>query len=451
MVEPPAVRSLIAPSWIAPVRPARTVLADHAIAVGDDGRIVAIEPLAAALARWPGAALERLEGRLVIPGLVNAHTHAAMALLRGAADDLPLERWLRERIWPLEAALADERFVEDGALLATREMLFGGVTCFNDMYFFPESTVAAARAAGMRVAVGIIVLEFATAYASSPAQYLSKGLALRDACRDDARVSFTLAPHAPYTVSDETLTRVAALSGELGLPVHVHLHETAREVADGLARDGVRPLERLRRLGLVGPDLIAVHAVHLDDADIALLGTAGASVVHCPHSNLKLASGIAPVAALLRAGVNVAIGTDGSASNNRLDLIAETRTAALLAKGAGGDAAVLDAHAALEAATLAGARALGLDARIGSLEAGKSADCVAIDLRDLDLAPMHDPVAQLLYSAGREHVESVWIDGRPVVHARQAVDPAFRARLGELVGRCALWQTRIGETLLARS
>ncbi|HEX6690826.1 MAG TPA: TRZ/ATZ family hydrolase, partial [Burkholderiales bacterium] len=357
----------------------------------------------------------------------------------GLSDDLPLMRWLQEHIWPAEAQHVSPQFVRDGTLLACAEMLRGGVTCFNDMYMFPEATFEAAAAAGMRVALGIIVIEFPTPYASDAADYLRKGLALRDRLRDRPLASFCLAPHAPYTVSDATFRQVGTLAAELDLPVHVHLHETADEVARSLSEHGVRPLERLRRLGLVSPGLIAVHAVHLEQAEIELLGRHGCSVAHCPSSNLKLASGFAPVHALLRSGVNVALGTDGAASNNRLDLMQEMRTAALLAKAVSGDAEAMPAHAALRAATLSGAGALGLGALIGSIEPGKAADLTAVDLGAEELAPLYDPVSQLVYAAGREHVSDVWISGEPRVREGVLLPEA----LSGLDTRWRMWQNAL--------
>jgi 5-methylthioadenosine/S-adenosylhomocysteine deaminase len=442
--DPPPPPRLILPRWIAPVEPEATVLVDHAVVVRD-GRIEAVLPADEAARRHPDAPATRLPGHLLVPGLVNLHSHAAMSLLRGVADDLPLERWLRERIWPLEAGLVSDAFVHDGTVLACREMLRGGVTTFSDMYFFPEATARAALSMGMRAVVGIIVLDFPSAYASGAGDYLARGLALRDALRHEPAVRFTLAPHAPYTVSDDAFREVAKLSAELQLPVHVHVHETAAEVAEHEARHGVRPLARLARLGLVGPELIAVHAVHLLEAEIRMLAERGAAVAHCPHSNLKLGSGIAPVARMLEAGVVVGLGTDGSASNNRLDLLLEARTASLLAKGSSGDAAAFGAHRALRAATLDGARALGLHGEIGSIVPGKSADLVAIDLSEPDLQPVHDPVAQLIFAGGREQVTDVWIAGEPVVVRRQMVAPRAVDTVSDALARCVVWHNRLGK------
>jgi 5-methylthioadenosine/S-adenosylhomocysteine deaminase len=298
----------------------------------------------------------------------------------------------------------------------------------------------------MRAALGLIVIGFPSAWATTPDDYLSKGLAVRDRLKDDPLLSFCLAPHAPYTVGDDTLRQVAVLADELDLPIHIHVHETAEEVTSGLREHGMRPLARLDRLGLLTPHLIAVHAVHLDGVDIRLLAGAGASIAHCPHSNLKLASGLAPVAALLDAGVRIGIGTDGSASNNRLDLLSEARTAALLAKGTSGRADCWPAAKVLRSMTIEGARALGLDDRIGSIEAGKEADLVCFDLSAIELQPVYDPIAQLIHAAGREHLRDVWIQGQAVVSKRQLASTQARNAVGEVVARASMWQNRIRPT-----
>ncbi len=440
------VDTLIEARWVIPVEPRGVVLENHAIAI-DAGRIAAVLPASAALAQYAARAHVRLPTHALTPGLVNAHTHAAMTLLRGVGDDLPLMRWLTERIWPMEKALVDAQFVHDGSLLAGIEQLRGGVTTCSDMYFYPEAAARALRQAGMRAVVGLIAIEFPTGYASDAEDYLRKGLAARDALRADPLVSFTLAPHAPYTVADATLRRIATYAEELDLPVHIHVHETADEVREGLQQHGVRPLARLDRLGLVTERLIAVHAVHLDAAEIALLAERGASVAHCPSSNLKLASGFAPVAALLAAGVNVAFGTDGAASNDRLDVMQETRLAALLAKGVAGDATALPAAHALECATLGGARALGLDARSGSLVAGKEADLAAFDMSAWETQPCFDPLPQLVYAAGRAQVSDVWVHGERVVQQQQPtalLDPTHRHAF---VGALAGWEERARQLL----
>jgi len=429
---------LIEPHWLIPVEPHGVTLEDHAVAV-TAGTIVAVLPSAEARRRFRPALHVELPRHVLIPGLVNLHTHAAMTLLRGLADDLPLMDWLKAHIWPAEVQHVSAPFVRDGTLLACAEMLRGGITCFSDMYYFPEAAAEAARALGMRAVLGMVVIEFPTAYASDADDYLSKGLALRDRLRDEPLLSFTIAPHAPYTVADKTFERIATLSAQLDLPVHVHIHETLAEVEESLTRHGVRPLERLRRLGLLGPGLIGVHAVHLDAGEIALLAEHGCSVAHCPTSNMKLASGIAPVAALRAGGVRVGLGSDGAASNNRLDLFQEMRQAALLAKVSNGDAAILDAHALLRMATLDGAAALALDHRIGSITPGKAADLCAVRLDDLETLPCYNPASHLAYAAGREHVSHVWVDG--TLRVENGAFPGYdTARLIDAVG---LWQNRL--------
>jgi len=430
---------LIRARWIVPVEPAGAVLENHAVAVLGD-RIDALLPAAEIDARYPGADVVDLADHVLIPGLVNAHTHAAMTLMRGLADDRPLLRWLTEHIWPAETRHVSAEFVTDGTLLACAEMLRAGITCFNDMYFFPEAALEAALQAEMRAALGMIVVEFPSAYASDPDDYLQKGLALRDRYREHPLLSFCLAPHAPYTVSDATFRKVATMLGELDVPLHIHLHETEDEIERSLAEHGVRPIERMRRLGLLGPGLMAVHGVHLQADEIELLARHGSSVVHCPSSNLKLASGFAPVAQLLAAGVNVALGTDGAASNNRLDLMQEMRLAALLAKAVARDAEAMPAHRALRCATLGGAIALGLERRIGSIAAGKLADLVAVRLLGPELAPCFDPVSHLVYAAGREHVTDVWVAGKQQVKGRELLNPL----LSSLDTRYKLWQNALG-------
>ena len=401
---------LIEPRWLIPVEPHGVVLEDHAVAVSA-GNIVDILPAKEALGRYQPAQRATLPQQVLIPGLVNLHTHAAMALLRGIADDLPLMDWLKTRIWPAEAKHVSAAFVRDGTLLACAEMLRGGITCFNDMYFFPEAAAEAAQSLGMRAVLGMVIIEFPTAYATDADDYISKGLAVRDRLRGEPLISFCMAPHAPYTVADKTFERIATLSAQLDLPIHVHLHETSGEIGQSLAQHGTRPLNRLQRLGLLGPGLIGVHAVHLDEPEIALLAENNCAVAHCPTSNMKLASGAAPIAKLSKQGVRIGLGTDGAASNNRLDLFQEMRHAGLLAKVSSGDAAVLNAHELLRMATLGGASAVGLDDRIGSIQAGKAADVCAIRLDALETSPCFDPASHLVYTAGREHVTHVWVNG----------------------------------------
>lgn len=435
---PPKDVTLITARWIVPVLPRGAVLEHHAVAMAG-GTIIDLLPAADAQQRYTAAQHIALPDCALIPGLINLHTHTAMTLMRGVADDLPLMRWLSEHIWPIEAKVVNADFVRDGTLLACAEMLRGGVTCFNDMYFFPEATAQAALQAGMRAAIGIIAVEFASAYASDAADYLAKGMALRDQMRGEKLLSFCLAPHAPYTVSDTTFERIAMYAAELDVPIHTHVHETQDEIRDSVKEHHRRPLQRLHDIGLLGPNFIAVHAVHLTPQEITLLAEQGCHVAHCPSSNLKLASGHAPVHALTRAGVNVGLGTDSAASNNRLDLLSELRLAALLGKLGSGDAAALPAQQVLEMATLNAARALGLEAQIGSLEIGKRADITAINLAAPELAPCYQPLSHIAYAAGREHVSHVWVDGVLRVSDGQLTG----LDCADIAARALHWRTRI--------
>ncbi len=403
--------TLIHARWIVPVAPRGHVLEDHSLVLRD-GRILACLPTPEAQDRFHAPAEHDLSRHALIPGLVNAHTHAAMNLLRGLADDLPLMTWLQDHIWPAEQRFVTPEFVRDGTELAIAEMLRGGVTCFNDMYFYPDHTAAAAERAGMRAVVGLIVLDFPTAWAKDPEDYLAKGLALHDQYRDHPLIRAAFAPHAPYTVSDAPLERIRVLADELDLPIHMHVHETADELDQSLKAHNRHPLGRLERLGLLSPRLLAVHMTQLDDGEIDTVARHGVQVIHCPESNMKLASGACPVARLQAAGVNVALGTDGAASNNDLDLFGEMRTAALLGKLTAADASAVPAPVALEMATLNGARALGLEDEIGTLEVGKAADVVAVDLGMVETQPLYDVVSQLVYATGRHQVSDVWIAGR---------------------------------------
>jgi 5-methylthioadenosine/S-adenosylhomocysteine deaminase len=436
------VDELILPRWIIPIEPQGLVLEDHALAI-QDGRIEALLPTAEARLRYRPLKETVLATHVLTPGLVNVHTHAAMTLLRGIGDDLPLHTWLRERIWPIEQALLSREFVLDGTRLACLEMMQGGVTCFSDMYFFPDAAAQAALELGMRACLGITVIDFPTAWASDADDYLQRGLAVRDARRDDPLLSFCLAPHAPYTVGDATLAQMATLSEQLNIPVHIHLHETETEISQEIARSGQRPIERLLSLGLVGPQLLAVHCVHLLPTEVELFAECGVSLAHCPSSNLKLGSGIAPIARCLDAGVRIGLGTDGAASNNRLDMMTEMRLAALLAKGASARPEVFGAHEVLRAATLNGAQALGLEKRIGSLEVGKEADLTAFDLGSLECQPCFDPASHLVFVADRSHVTDVWIRGKSVVQMRQFVGEAVRQAASEGASAVSLWQNRM--------
>lgn len=434
---PENIDLLIEARWIATVDPDQ-VLKNHAVAVRQ-GRILAVLPVAEARQRYQPAHRQVLDQHILIPGLINLHTHAAMSLLRGIADDLPLMTWLQEHIWPAEAAWVSPQFVLDGTRLACAEMLRGGITCFNDMYFFPQAAAQAATEFGMRAAIGITTLEFPTNYASDADDYIAKGITARETWGDNPLISFCLAPHAPYTVSDRSFQRMATLAEQLDLPIHCHIHETRQEVADSLQQHGQRPIARLDALGVIGPAFIGVHAVHLESHEIARLAAANCSIAHCPSSNLKLASGLAPVAEMQQAGINIGLGTDGAASNNRLDLFWEMRLAALLAKGLSGDASILSAAEVLRMATLNGARALGLAHLTGSITAGKSADLVAVSLAEMHCQPCFDPLSHLIHVAGREQVTQVWIAGKCCLDNNTLLTGSDI----HLDSSTALWQNRL--------
>lgn len=432
------IDALICPRWTIAVEPDCRVQNDMAVAI-DKGRIVGLVPRDEATDRFEPDALHERPNHVLLPGLINAHTHAAMTLMRGYADDVALKRWLEERIWPVEMKLASPDFVSDGSRLAVAEMLRGGTTCFGDMYFFPDRVADVAAECGMRAAVGMIAIDFPTPWATTPDEYFSKGLTVHDTYRSHPLVSTFFAPHAPYSVSDETLLRVRQLADELDVPVQMHVHETAQEVTDAAEETGKRPLQRLEELGLLTPAMMAVHATQLTEAEIEGLARTGTSIVHCPRSNLKLASGGCPVAALTRAGVNVALGTDGAASNNRLDMWAEIELAALLGKHIAGDAEAILASEALEMATINGARALGLSDVVGSLVAGKAADVICVELTDAAVQPVLDPLSQLVYCAGREHVTDTWVAGEHLL----AEGRHMRLDLTAIIERAAEWGHKI--------
>ncbi len=412
------IDTLINASWVVPVEPKGEVLADHSIAI-QDGHIFDILPTSQATAKYQAEHRVERQGHALIPGLINSHTHMAMSLMRGLADDLPLMSWLNDHIWPAEGKWVSADLVRDGTRLAMAEMLRGGTTCFNEMYFFPDEVARQAEHAGMRAVVGLIVIDFPTAWAQDADEYINKGISLNDELKHSPLIHAAFAPHGPYTVSDEPLQKVVMYAEELDIPVHMHIHETADEVNGSLEQYGKRPLARLDELGLLGPRLLAVHMTQLEEAEITRLAETNSSVVHCPESNLKLASGFCPVQKLLDAGINVALGTDGAASNNDLDMFGEMRTAALLAKGVAGDASALPAADALAMATINGARALGIDDICGSLSVGKAADIVAVKMDDLETQPLYHAVSQLVYATGRDKVNDVWVAGRHLLKERQ--------------------------------
>jgi 5-methylthioadenosine/S-adenosylhomocysteine deaminase len=433
-----SVDQVLEARWVIPVEPHGAVLEHHAVALAGD-TIAEVLPIAAAREKYKNAQHIDLGAHALIPGLVNAHTHNPMVLMRGLADDLPLMVWLNQHIWPAEGRVMGPEYVRDGIELAIAEMLRGGTTCCNENYLFPDVQAATYLKHGFRAAVGLPFIEFPTAWAQSRDEYFDKNLAVHDEFRGESLITTTLAPHAPYTVSNEAFERIRLMSDQLDLPVHLHLHETAQEVEEGKRDHGTRPIARMQALGLVNDHLIAIHMTQLTDSEIALMAEAGASVVHCPESNLKLASGFCPAEKLRAAGVNLAIGTDGCASNNDLDMFGEMRTAALLAKGVSGDARAFDAASALCAATLNGARAIGLGERIGSIAAGKQADLVAVRLDQIETEPVFHVVSTLVYATGRQQVSDVWIAGK-----RKLENGALNGMdTDELKAKARVWRGRM--------
>ncbi|MBC2382844.1 TRZ/ATZ family hydrolase [Pseudomonas sp. WS 5106] len=428
---------LLLPTWLVPVEPAGVVLKEHGLGIRN-GRIAFIGPRAAAL-KLSATETRELPGMLLSPGLINAHGHAAMSLFRGLADDLPLMTWLEKHIWPAEAKWVDEAFVRDGTNLAIAEQLKGGITCFSDMYFYPKVASDCVHNSGMRAQIAIPILDFPIPGASTADEAIRQGVELFGDLKHHPRIKITFGPHAPYTVCDDNLEKIRVIAEELDAAIHMHVHETAFEVQQAVEQTGERPLARLGRLGLLGPRFQAVHMTQISEDDLALLVESNTSIIHCPESNLKLASGFCPVERLWQAGVNVAIGTDGAASNNDLDLLGETRTAAMLAKAVAGSATALDAHRALRMATLNGARAMGLEGEIGSLEVGKAADVVAFDLSGLAQQPIYDPVSQLIYATGRDCVKHLWVAGKQLLDDRQLT----RMDEQQLTATAIAWGQRI--------
>lgn len=426
--------------WVIPIEPANQVL-DHQAVIVQGERIAAVVSQEEADARFRAKETIDLPNHVVLPGLINMHGHAAMSLFRGMADDLPLMTWLNDHVWPAEGAFVSETFIADGTQLAMAEMLRTGTTTFADMYFFPEIVAQLAKDAGMRAQVCFPLLDFPTPWGAGPDEYLAKGEDFIRQWQGDPFIMPAIGPHAPYTVSDQPLKKAVALSRATGAPIQIHLHETAFEVVDALEKTGKRPTARMAELGVLGPATQCVHMTQIDDSDIQLLKDTGAQVIHCPESNLKLASGLSPVQKFREAGINVAIGTDGAASNNDLDLFGELNTASMLAKVVAEDATALSAHDALAMATIDGAKALGRDHELGSLAAGKLADIIAVDLSDPFLQPVYNPASHLVYSNHGRQVSHSWINGVPQVQEGKLT----RIDVPDLMLRVRDWADRISE------
>lgn len=413
MPEKQCVDSITYATYIIPVFPKGLVLIDHAIIV-DKGKILALIPQQDCDTLYQSENNQTLSSHVIMPGLINAHGHAAMTLFRGLADDLPLMEWLNDHIWPAEGKWVSEKFVYDGTQLAIAEMIRSGTSCFSDMYFFPEMAAKAATEMGIRAQFCCPILDFPTVWGSGPKEYIQKTLALHEQYKDNDSIQIALGPHAPYTVSDVPLEEIKRLAIEKNIPVQIHLHETQFEVDEAIQSSGMRPIQRLANLGLISQDIAlqCVHMTALNDEDIATLKNSSAHVIHCPESNLKLASGFCETDKLLKSNINVALGTDGAASNNDLDMFGEMRTAALIAKPIAQNASAFDAITAIEAATINGAKALGIDNITGSLEPGKSADFIALDLNKLNSRPSYNIHSDIVYSINSLQVSDHWIQGR---------------------------------------
>ena len=434
------VNTIINARWIIPAsgQEKNDYLHQHSLVI-HQGRIEAVLPTDTVREQYTAEETIDLANHALMPGMINTHTHAAMSLFRGLADDLPLMDWLNNHIWPAEAQWVNEEFVKDGTRLAIAEMIKGGTTCFNDMYFFPDITAQVSASSNIRATVGMIVIDFPSNWATDQNDYFDKGLQVHDQYKDHPLIQAAFAPHAPYSVSDEPLQRIQMLADELDVPIHMHVHETADEINMGMENHQCRPLERLNRLGLLSPSLMAVHMTQLTGEEIDLISETGTQVVHCPKSNLKLASGFCPVQKLVENNINVALGSDSAASNNNLDMLNEMQTAALLAKGVSGNAEAVPALQALKMATINGAKALGIDNETGSLEAGKSADITAIDMNKTGTEPVYNPISQIVYASQSADVTDVWIAGKQVLKSRQLTLMDEKA----IIDKARNWQKRI--------
>lgn len=375
----------------------------------------------------------------VMPGFINTHTHSAMVLFRGIADDLPLNKWLTEYIWPREAKFLSPDFVYDGTLLACIEMLKSGTTTFNDMYFFTESIAKAAKNAGIRAVVGQGVLDFPTPSGSGAKDYLARAEDFIKQFKSDDYIIPAVAPHAIYTCSRETLLKSKELALKNNVPMHIHLSETFKEVEDSINKHGARPVKYLESIGFLEGKISAAHCVWLDDEEIEIMAKHNIGVAHCIESNLKLSSGIAPVAKMVRKGVKVSMGTDGAASNNNLDLLEEISIAAKVQKGITADPTVLDVKTCMKILTIWAAESLGIEKETGSIEVGKRADIILMNLRKTHLQPIYDIYSTIIYSAKASDIEDVFVNGVPVIlnGRHQFIDE------DEIIDKALWWAERI--------
>jgi 5-methylthioadenosine/S-adenosylhomocysteine deaminase len=408
---------LISGGLIVTLDDAWTVIKDGALAV--NGReIVAVGPSNELAQLYTGAEVLDASGHIVMPGLVNAHTHCATSLFRGLADDRPLKDWLERYIWPAEQTFIDPRTVRWATLLALVEQMRGGVTTCLDMYFFEEAVGQAAEQSGMRIVLGELLFDTAGPGKMSFDSALDETSRLFETYRDHSRITVSVQPHGAYTVSPENLTRAKAVADKYGMVLGLHASETMQEVIIVRNQTGYSPPALLAHLGLLDDRVILYHGVHLIEEEIELLAESGAGIVHCPEANLKLASGIAPLPDLLRAGVRVGLGTDGPASNNDFNMWGEMQMAAKIHRGTSGDPLAVTAREVVSMATRGGADLLGLGSLVGTLENGKRADIILISLDQPHLIPMYDVYSHLAYVVGREDVTTVIVDGHVVMKDR---------------------------------
>ena len=425
--------------WIVPIVPKGIVLEHHSIVV-EVGHIIKILPTRDLDKKYRSYQTTNLPNHLVTAGFINAHVHSAMTLFRGYADDLPLSEWLNNYIWPAEARFVNRQFVRDGTSLAVAEMIAGGTTCAADTYFFPEVIAEVCEENYFRAQVGVPVIQFSNAWADSEEEHLTKGLEFFESIKTSSLISAAFAPHAPYTVSDSGFRQVLEHAINLDIPIHLHLHETKQEVETASTQNSRRPYTRIQELGLLNAHLQTVHMTEINDDEIQSLSKHQIHVAHCPESNMKLASGICPINTLIENGVNVALGTDGAASNNNLDILAEARTAAFLSKVITNSPTTITAEDALSMATINGARLLGLDNKIGSLEIGKCADIIAFDFSGINFQPIYNPISQLIYTANGQHVTHTWINGTCVYRNKLYT----QIDLTDLRERVENWRKKIG-------
>ena len=435
--KPQNIDTLIHARWLLTPN-APDCLEDSGLAI-HDGKIIDVDNSCTLNEKYQAKHTWQLDEHILLPGLINSHCHAAMTLLRGYADDLPLMSWLQEHIWPAEQQWVNSEFVQAGTRLAMAEMLLSGTTCFTDMYFYPDAVAKAAIDMGMRVQLAAPVMDFPTAWAKDAQAYIQKALQLWDDFNHHPLVQVGFGPHAPYSVADAPLTKIASLAQELDTFIQIHLHETAQEVQQSVQDYGMRPMARLKSLGFLSERVQAVHMTQLNETDYHTLATTGTHVIHCPESNLKLASGFCPVNTLQQQGVNVALGTDGAASNNDLDLLGEIKTAALLAKAVAQDAQALPAHQAINLACHNAAKALNTHHWQGALQAGFTADVVALNLASCHNQPLYNPISQVVYTHQAQDVSHVWVQGQCLVKAGQLTQHS----LSDIIEQAQHWAKRI--------